>query len=128
MPRRGVGVRHWRQGRHLRVLGGWVAQCAWLCGAALGCALAGCASVPDRVAVPALLSTDAIVPGLADVRVWGDAHFSHALLQAELPRLKAKYEIRESAQKGGPNPPVSNLLAISGGADDGAFGAGLLVG
>jgi predicted acylesterase/phospholipase RssA len=96
---------------------------------ALGCALAGCASVPDRVAVPALLSADAIVPGLADVRVWGDAHFSHALLQAELPRLKAKYEVRETAQqKGAVHPPVSNLLAISGGADDGAFGAGLLVG
>ena len=62
-------------GRHLRVLGGWVAQCAWLCGVALGCALAGCASVPDRVAVPAVLSADAVVPGLADVRVWGDAHF-----------------------------------------------------
>ena len=26
------------------------------------------------------------------------------------------------------HPPVSNLLAISGGAEDGAFGAGLLVG
>ncbi|HSR80014.1 MAG TPA: patatin-like phospholipase family protein [Hyphomicrobiaceae bacterium] len=85
--------------------------------------------MPDRVAVPAVLSPDAVVPGLADVRVWGDAHFSHALLQAELPRLKAKYEVRETAQaKGAALPPVSNLLAISGGADDGAFGAGLLVG
>ena len=97
---------------------------------ALGCALAGCASVPDRVAVPAVLSADAVVPGLSDVRVWGDAHFSHALLQAELPRLKAKYEGRETAQPKdvAHPPPVSNLLAISGGADDGAFGAGLLVG
>jgi len=96
---------------------------------ALGCALAGCASVPDRVAVPAVLSANAVVPGLTDVRVWGDAHFSQALLQAELPRLKAKYEVRETAQpKGALHPPVSNLLAISGGADDGAFGAGLLVG
>ncbi|MBO0741494.1 MAG: patatin-like phospholipase family protein, partial [Hyphomicrobiaceae bacterium] len=114
----------------MRVRGGWIAQCAWLCGAALGCALAGCASVPDRVAVPAILSANAVVPGLSDVRVWGDAHFSHALLQAELPRLKAKYDVRDSAQqKGAPHPPpVSNLLAISGGADDGAFGAGLLVG
>jgi predicted acylesterase/phospholipase RssA len=111
----------------LRVLGGWVAHCVWLCSVALGCALGGCASVPDRVAVPAVLYADAVVPGLTDVRVWGDAHFSHALLQAELPRLKAKYETRDTAQKGAPQP-VSNLLAISGGADDGAFGAGLLVG
>jgi predicted acylesterase/phospholipase RssA len=98
---------------------GWVA---------LACALAGCASVPDRVAVPALLSADASVPGLADVRVWGDAHFSHALLEAELPRLKAKYQVREAARPGASKFSPSNLLAISGGADDGAFGAGLLVG
>lgn len=87
----------------------------------LACALAGCATAPDRLAVPAQLSGRAAIPGLGDVRVWGDAHFSHALLQAELPKLKAKYA------KAGP-APVSNLLALSGGADDGAFGAGLLVG
>src|SRR6185436_11731498 len=45
-------------------------------------------------------------------------------LQAEMPKLKAKYHGRaKSGEK-----LVSNLLAISGGADDGAFGAGLLVG
>ena len=77
--------------------------------------------------MPAQLSGDASVPGLADVRVWGDAHFSQALLQAELPRLKAKYQAREKGEpKSG--PPVSNLLALSGGGDDGAFGAGVLVG
>ena len=108
--------------------GGWVAFLGVLASFALACALAGCAAVPDRVAVPALLSADATVPGLRDVRVWGDAHFSHALLQAELPRLKAKYQAREAAQPKGAQPPVSNLLALSGGADDGAFGAGLLVG
>jgi len=113
----------------LRVRGGRVALFVVLWSWALACALAGCATVPDRVAVPALLSANATVPGLADVRVWGDAHFSHALLQAELPRLKAKYQAREAAQpKGATQPPVSNLLALSGGADDGAFGAGLLVG
>jgi predicted acylesterase/phospholipase RssA len=87
-------------------------------------ALAGCATLPQRVAVPAALAKDAAVPGLADVRLWGDAPFSPALLQAEMPKLKAKYLARaKSGEK-----PVSNLLAISGGADDGAFGAGLLVG
>jgi predicted acylesterase/phospholipase RssA len=88
-------------------------------------AFAGCATLPDRIAVPAQLSGQASIPGMgADIRVWGDAHFSQALLQAELPKLKAKYVTRA---KGG-QPPVSNLLALSGGADDGAFGAGLLVG
>jgi predicted acylesterase/phospholipase RssA len=80
------------------------------------------------MAVPAQLAGDASVPGLADVRVWGDAQFSHALLQAELPRLKAKYQMRTGSIPGPAPTPVSNLLALSGGADDGAFGAGLLVG
>src|SRR5215470_14779120 len=116
MPPRGsgqaAGVR-----ASLRVHGGRVAFLVVLGSFALAWALAGCATVPDRVAVPALLSADATVPGLADVRVWGDAHFSHALLQAELPRLKAKYQAREAAQpKTATQPPVSNLLAISGGA------------
>src|SRR5581483_7422653 len=57
-----------------------------------------------------------------------DAHFSHALLQAELPRLKAKYQLRTGSVAKPTPTPVSNLLALSGGADDGAFGAGLLVG
>jgi predicted acylesterase/phospholipase RssA len=91
-------------------------------------ALAGCATAPDRLAVPAQLSGEAAVPGLADVRVWGDAQFSHALLQAELPNLKAKYQERAKASPKGAELPISNLLALSGGADDGAFGAGLLVG
>ena len=95
---------------------------------ALALVLAGCATASDRLAVPAQLSGEAAVPGLADVRVWGDAHFSHALLQAELPNLKAKYQERAKAGPKGAEPPVSNLLALSGGADDGAFGAGLLVG
>jgi predicted acylesterase/phospholipase RssA len=86
----------------------------------------GCAAPTDRLAVPAQLAGDAAIPGLGDVRVWGDAHFSHALLQAELPKLKAKYRAGGADQSKG--PPVSNLLALSGGADDGAFGAGLLVG
>jgi len=110
------------------VLGGRVGKFAAWCSLALAWVLAGCATVPDRVAVPATLSSGAAVPGLADVRVWGDAHFSQALLQAELPKLKAKYRARDGAQPSAAVAPVSNLLAISGGADDGAFGAGLLVG
>ena len=81
--------------------------------------LAGCATASDRLAVPAQLSGEAAVPGLADVRVWGDANFSRALLQAELPNLKAKYQERAKAGPKGAEPPVSNLLALSGGADDG---------
>lgn len=105
-----------------RVIGGRASYIAALIFLAL--ALAGCATVSDRVAVPERLAAGAAVPGMADIRVWGDAHFSHALLQAELPKLKAKYQARAKSGE----PQISNLLALSGGADDGAFGAGLLVG
>src|SRR5262245_64059711 len=102
----------WRRARFLAVL-------------SLASALAGCATVAARVPVPEQLAPAAVDPGMETVLFWGDGSFSHTLLQAELPHLKAKYEARA---KSGDHKPVSNLLAISGGADDGAFGAGLLVG
>jgi predicted acylesterase/phospholipase RssA len=105
-----------------RVAGG---RTGFLAALVLSLGLAGCATVAARVPVPEQLAPAAVVPGMETVRVWGDGSFSRALLQAELPNLKAKYEARA---KGGDHKPVSNLLAISGGADDGAFGAGLLVG
>ena len=105
-----------------RVVGG---QARYLAVLFLGLALAGCASVAARVPVPEQLAPVAAVPGMETVRVWGDASFPRALLQAEFPKLKAKYEAR---LKSGDHKLVSNLVAISGGADDGAFGAGLLVG
>jgi len=56
--------------------------------------------------------------------MWGDgnAQETAAFLERELPILKAKYQAR------GKRPEPSHILAISGGADDGAFAAGLLAG
>src|SRR5262245_26816289 len=90
----------------------------------VGLAVAGCGTGPERMAVPAGLAAEASVPDLANVRIWGDAPFSRALLEAELPKIKAAYQALAKAGK----PVTSDLLALSGGADDGAFGAGLLVG
>jgi predicted acylesterase/phospholipase RssA len=86
--------------------------------------LLGCAGGPERLAVPAQLSAAAVIPDMDDVRVWGDAPFPKALLASDLPKLKAKYA---AVAKSGKQVAV-DLLALSGGADDGAFGAGLLVG
>lgn len=105
-----------------RVGGGWAIILAVVLSLAL--ALAGCATPVERLAVPAALASEAAVPGMADIRIWGDAPFSPALLQPDIPKLRAKYQAR--AKRG--EKLESNLLAISGGADDGAFGAGLLVG
>lgn len=87
-------------------------------------ALAGCATAPERFAVPASLAAEAAVPDMADVRAWGDAPFSRALLAPTLPKLKANYRVLAEAGQS----VTADLLALSGGADDGAFGAGLLVG
>jgi predicted acylesterase/phospholipase RssA len=92
--------------------------------ALLALVLAGCASPAERAVVPARLAPQAAIAGMTDVRVWGDESFSRALLMQEVPKLKAKYADRAK----GSGTPVSHLLALSGGADDGAFGAGLLVG
>lgn len=85
---------------------------------------AGCGTGPPRMPVPAALVSDASIPNMDDVRAWGDAPFSRALIARELPKLKASYQASVKAGK----PATADLLALSGGADDGAFGAGLLVG
>jgi predicted acylesterase/phospholipase RssA len=88
-------------------------------------ALAGCSATLERVAVPEKLADAAQVDGMSDIRVWGDdaQEAAKRFIATEGPRLRAKYSTVPARQ-----PIVSNLLAISGGADDGAFGAGLMYG
>lgn len=93
----------------------------------LGILAAGCgAQLPARNFVPEALVEAAQVQGLADIRTWGDEarSASKRFIAAEANTLKKKLvERRKPGQRVG-----SSMLAISGGADDGAFGAGLLVG
>lgn len=97
------------------------------CGLALAAAfsLSACAAVPIREAVPEPLVVDAQLVGATDVRIWGDARIPHLdrMLAAELPALKQRFSERMKAGN-----TVSHIIAISGGADDGAFSAGLIVG
>ncbi|MFM9940317.1 MAG: patatin-like phospholipase family protein [Hyphomicrobiaceae bacterium] len=88
--------------------------------------LAACANPIVRVGVPAGLASEAQVTGMSGVRIWGDGgeQAAKAFIKTELATFRAKYTARA---KGGAEP-VSHILALSGGADDGAYGAGLLVG
>ncbi len=88
--------------------------------------LAACATPIVREAVPANLANDAQIAGMSGIRGWGDGgeRAAQAFIKAEQATLRRKYANRTSA--GG--DAVAHMLAISGGADDGAFGAGLLVG
>jgi len=91
----------------------------------LALALTGCATPPRQPAVPAEDQGRAQVLGMPGVR--------YTLRDGELLRRDGKAAVeRERAAlvasgHRGPLPPISSL-ALSGGGDEGAFGAGLLVG
>lgn len=102
---------------------GWGPLLACLVIAVFG---AGCAATIDRAIVPETLVTTAQIDGMADIRTWGDEGeaASKRFVVTEGPKIKAR--LQEARRRG--LKPTSNLLALSGGADDGAFGAGLLIG
>src|SRR5688572_6960840 len=78
-------------------------------------ALAGCASIP-RVPFTKEQQAAATVPGIPNARVWSDDR---------VDVLRARSEVVASAARRGGQ---FNVLAISGGGSNGAFGAGLLAG
>ncbi len=86
----------------------------------------GCATPTRQVAVPVQLQDEAQIPGLPGIR------YRVGKDQAELAREGLESVRREQAYLAasghkGPLPPAI-FLAISGGGDHGAFGAGLLNG
>ena len=104
-----------------------------LCDVARHCALiltllvSACSPLPRYDAVPVKLGETATVQGLSDIRFWADTEDTAAMVRAseEVGRREQAYLVKSGHR--GPLPPA-NFLAISGGAENGAFGAGLLVG
>ena len=89
--------------------------------------LQGCASPARLPAVPEDRTTQAVVPGVPNARYWVDIDVS-GMTRDVIKSFGREQEMRVAAERANePLPPVS-FLAISGGGDDGAFGAGLLVG
>ena len=88
--------------------------------------LASCAAQTTRQAVPSQLVAEATIPGLAHARFWGDEVPANVLAfaQAHMPNAK----VMASKLSGARGRPLVEYLAISGGAGDGAFAAGLLAG
>jgi patatin-like phospholipase len=88
--------------------------------------LAGCAAQSARAPVPAALVAEASIPGLAHARFWGDEVPADVLgfVQTHMPNAKVLAS-KVSQERG---RPLVEYLAISGGAGDGAFAAGLLAG
>jgi predicted acylesterase/phospholipase RssA len=89
-------------------------------------ALQGCGD-PDRLpAVPAELTDKAVIPGLTEVR-YRPGVDSEKLWEEGKDALRRERAWLASQGNTGEMPPVY-FLAISGGGDKGAFGAGLLNG
>jgi predicted acylesterase/phospholipase RssA len=86
---------------------------------------AGCATINARDVVPQRLADEAELAGMPDIRSWGDA--SAAPLMISLQHSPKAHALSRARGAEGQRPPF-NILAISGGGEDGAFGAGLLVG
>jgi predicted acylesterase/phospholipase RssA len=86
---------------------------------------AGCATIAPRNVLPQANAGQIELEGFHNIRFWGDASARdiQAIMRADLPKSEAR--LSSGIER---HPPVSKLLAISGGAEDGAFGAGLLVG
>lgn len=82
----------------------------------------GCVHIPERSPLPERYVEDAQPLGIPRARFWGDAPppWEHQWLDTSASELKARYS--------GIYAREHTYLAISGGGQDGAFAAGLLLG
>ncbi len=85
--------------------------------------LQGCAGLRPRNPLPENLESKVQVPGMPGVRAWGD-EVSEVFTKFALESVKQE---QAAYGKDVMKKPVS-FLALSGGGDDGAFGAGVLCG
>lgn len=84
--------------------------------------LMSCSSVPERNSLPESLSNTAQIPGIAGARYWADEPQPEMDDWFELTKEQLKSQYPASYGQ------AHNYLAISGGGQRGAFGAGLLCG
>ena len=87
---------------------------------------AGCAGIVREEAVPEHLTTQAVVPGMENVR-YRLGIDTEALQKDAIASFWREMDHLKTKDHTGPLPPV-HFLVISGGGDQGAFGAGLLNG
>jgi len=84
----------------------------------------GCTSL-TRNPVPIEAMDRAVIPGMPDVRDWGDEpsrRFQDDLMQS------VRDDWRTQLDRSGSEPPAAAVLLLSGGGSNGAFGAGFLTG
>lgn len=92
----------------------------------LALALGACSGELRHHPLPEALASAGEIPGYNDVRFYGDA--APPDLERRIEARVAQLKARLAEQRAAGGRPAINMLAISGGAQDGAFGAGFLVG
>lgn len=95
----------------------------------LSLAASACGPLHRFDAVPVDAEQGATIPNMRNIRFWGDGDPADLAKMAAAGQAALEREKAYLAATGhtGPLPPV-NALAISGGGENGAFGAGLLIG
>jgi predicted acylesterase/phospholipase RssA len=85
----------------------------------------GCAAFTPRNVLSEAEANQTQIEGFSNIRFWGDSSAAEVsnTLNMDPHGLEARLALAGEERR-----PMSNLLAISGGAEKGAFGAGLLVG
>ncbi|WP_237212971.1 patatin-like phospholipase family protein [Falsiroseomonas oryziterrae] len=91
----------------------------------LALVLAGCASIVRLPPPPPMEVEGLRILDVPDARFWGDG--DPAPLRRYLAQVLERRE-EDAPRPGGARLPPTHFLALSGGADDGAFGAGILAG
>ncbi len=99
---------------------------SWSVLAAILLPVTACGPIARIDAVPVADEERAVVGGIPDIRFWADGDPT-AFMTAARHSMEREQAYLASTGHQGPLPPA-NFLAISGGGENGAFGAGLLVG
>jgi len=93
-----------------------------VCLATVTLSFQNCAILMPSNTLPADLENRVQMPGMPGVRAWGD-EFSKSFQQSAVESIE-----QERATNNGELEPTLYLLALSGGGEEGAFGAGILCG
>ena len=89
--------------------------------------VAACAIPPRGPAVPSSETVRALPLGIPNARFFADDDPAPMLAEAALALERERAALRAAGRPTKPMPPAS-FLAVSGGGDNGAFGAGLING
>jgi hypothetical protein len=88
--------------------------------------IAGCAAGERAPPTPVELADQVTVLGIPNARFWPDQ--ADAMVEEAAQALKRERDAAGGSAHADWRPPPAHFLAISGGGDDGPFGAGLLCG